>query len=328
MRRGINPVMATVFLIIGAIVVAVIFTAFTYGWIGTLNRDTTLSVSAEVYKGSRNELMEIKLKNCGNVALKINNVEVEAEDGYSVEVNSPAGGLTEETFDFNSEDELNEFYTYYVYVSGGFLEYDSSNPDGLAYASLFRFGDLSKVVADLYVSPSSSWSDVFIISYYKQWNDTHVKNYTFYLEINGDDGYLCGYDVASGYLLCYVFSLPTDGFLRIVYEAPDYVYVLDSLADVIAELRFSGEWISYSFESYFNIISQEDTSVELKLDYLYVSYKNESDLGLILEPGDEVTVLAKSSRGAWESGSTYLVSVNYEDIDTGRKLTETTKVQP
>ena len=78
--RGINPIIATIFLVGLAVVVSVLLYTWLPSWISGQQRMASIQVTAKIVLASDTEQINIGIKNVGTVKLKITKVRVETEN--------------------------------------------------------------------------------------------------------------------------------------------------------------------------------------------------------------------------------------------------------
>ncbi|MCD6208686.1 MAG: hypothetical protein J7J67_00640 [Thermoproteales archaeon] len=63
--RGVNPIIATIFLIVAGVIVGVMYVGWSQNWFAASSRYVDLQVSAELARRSQRALLTIQIKNVG-----------------------------------------------------------------------------------------------------------------------------------------------------------------------------------------------------------------------------------------------------------------------
>ena len=117
----------------------------------------------------------------------------------------------------------------------------------------------------------------------------------------------------------------------------NYVEVADGEGNVLASLYIEPYFMPADeapgapfFDT--RVLELNSTVIDLAVDFWDLTWTVSGGggapaLNATLKPGDELTVLACSDRGAWRSGSTYLITITYKDANTGQILTKTVAVE-
>lgn len=80
-RRGISPIIATLFLIASAVIVGIAFISWSQGWFTTSARTVELQISGDIVRSSSSAQMNLQIKNVGTSSVTIQKIEVEGATG-------------------------------------------------------------------------------------------------------------------------------------------------------------------------------------------------------------------------------------------------------
>ena len=75
-RRAINPIIATLFLIIGAAIIGVAFIGWQQNWFSATARSADVQVVGEILLASGSQQLNLQIKNVGTVKINITKIEV------------------------------------------------------------------------------------------------------------------------------------------------------------------------------------------------------------------------------------------------------------
>ncbi len=114
---GLNPIIATVFLIIAAVVVGAMFLGWQMGWFKSTARTADISVTAEIIKSSSGDQMVITVKNVGTVKVYLVGLKIPDDsgpDGASLATSDLLSQQPDKAVDINN-DGTND----YIYLDPG-----------------------------------------------------------------------------------------------------------------------------------------------------------------------------------------------------------------
>jgi len=137
---GLNPIIATVFLIISAVVIGAMFLGCQMGWFKTSSRIADVAVTAEIVKSSSSQQMIINVKNIGNVKLRLKEVRIESEGTYTL------SGAGERKSGRHVED---------IWYCVNITHEDTGDPYGWYTATYENFAVEGYLAGDLYVDNGS-----------------------------------------------------------------------------------------------------------------------------------------------------------------------------
>jgi len=87
--KAINPVIATLFLVIAAVIVGVAVIGWTQGWFTSTARTVDLQITGEIVRTSTASQLNLQIKNVGTVKVRIQKISVETEDSFTPDFGTP-----------------------------------------------------------------------------------------------------------------------------------------------------------------------------------------------------------------------------------------------
>jgi len=80
MRRGISPIIAVLFLIVGAVMMGVLFITWQRTWVQSAARSADIQIAAEILRASQAAQVNIEIKNVGTVVIVVEKIEITVND--------------------------------------------------------------------------------------------------------------------------------------------------------------------------------------------------------------------------------------------------------
>ncbi len=124
-RLGLNPIIATVFLIIAAVVVGAMFLGWQMGWFKSTARTADVAVTADIVSASGSQKVIVTIKNIGTVKVTIDSVKVGHDNEAQMELVKTSTVIESEV----GKSYLNPGESISVVFDGGDYQVDT-NGDG------------------------------------------------------------------------------------------------------------------------------------------------------------------------------------------------------
>ena len=127
-RLAINPIIATVFLIMASVIVGAMFLGWQMGWFKSTARTVDIAVTAEIVYGSESQLAIITIKNIGTVKLTIDEIKVGHDNEAQMELVKSGSVIESEV----GKSYLNPGESISIVFYGGEYQVDTDgdgNPD-------------------------------------------------------------------------------------------------------------------------------------------------------------------------------------------------------